>query len=93
MSLVAPRFELPLVDSRGRPSREWYKFLVQLAQAVGPSTTTADDVEFRDSMDIASVESLAVQAARLAKEAQELSLLQPDPPAAREDLSLLAWWP
>lgn len=42
-SLVAPRFELPLVDNKGRVSREWYKFLVNLAKSVDSSPSSLDD--------------------------------------------------
>lgn len=93
MTVQAPRFELPISDKSGRVTREWYKFLVQMANSLGPSLTGADDLQNFQNLDSAAAESQAISANNAAKLAQSMILLlgedQPKPP----DTSLLAWWP
>ncbi len=86
-SLIAPRYELPLLDpGTGQMSREWYKFFVQLAKSIGPSGTNTDDFRILES-------SLPTDAAQPPKAASESDLFgSPDLPQP-PDVELLAWWP
>lgn len=80
----APRYEVPIVDlSTGHISREWYKFLVQLAQSVGPSPTNTDDTVIQLNADVASVESTALSAVKATSDALSAALLlqPPDRPS------------
>lgn len=92
-ALIAPRYELPLVDPEtGRMSREWYKFLAQLAKSVGTSPTTSDDLQLFENTDTAAVEALALRALQDTRNSPYLLFEPVDQPKA-VDLSLLAWWP
>lgn len=93
-SLTAPRYELPLIDiDTGRMTREWYKFLVQLGNSVGPSSTNTDDLRLFESMDASEAESRANKALKDAGTAISLLLYGSDDPVKSPDLSILAWWP
>lgn len=93
MSLIIPRIELPISDDKNQTSRDWYKFFVQMAKAIGPSLTTADDLQSFQNTDAASAEAAALRAAVIAMKAESFALLigedLPKPP----DYSLMAWWP
>jgi len=87
-TLIPPRYELPIIDARTmQMSREWYKFLVQLAQAVGGSTSGTEDVQLDALSAITAAESLALAPK------SGVSLFEPSDPPRIPDVSLLAWWP
>ena len=89
-SLVAPRYELPLIDpASGRMSREWYQFLVRLSKAVGESPTSSDDVQLLDSTQ--SGDAMALSA--LNTLSKDILALYPLDPIPAVDTSILAWWP
>ena len=59
-SPLPPRFELPVVDSKGVLTREWFKYFVTLASAAGPwnnngvgNATTAQLTSKADSINTA----------------------------------------
>ena len=90
---IPPRYELPIADSKGRISREWYKYLVGLGLSVG-SDTFSDDAQLSDNSDASAAESLGLTALKAAKDAQGLFLLTlQDDKKTVDDTSLLAWWP
>lgn len=94
-SLIAPRYELPVIDSTtGRMSREWYKFLVLMAKSVGTSGSSTDDLQLLSQGDASQAESLAVKALKDARDAANFMLLSMESDLPKPvDLSLLAWWP
>lgn len=94
MSLIPPRYELPIVmDEKGRISREWYKYLVLLGNSVGGSTSASDDQQLSQVSDDAAVEGIALKAQADAKAAFGFLLLGDHDKPQSQDTSLLAWWP
>ena len=89
-TLIPPRYELPILDPRtGQMSREWYKFLVQLAQAAGGSTSGVQDARLESEMN--SPEDLALTALS-ATHRQTALLLEPvDLPKPKPQI--LEYWP
>lgn len=89
MSIIVPRYGLPLMTSDGHMTREWYTFFSQIAAALG-SPTSADDLMLFSATDAASAESLALKA--LVPRLNEAVLFGDDSPRAT-DMSLLNFWP
>lgn len=92
MTVQAPRFELPISDKSGRVTREWYKFLVQMANSLGPSLTGADDLQNFQNLDAAGVDSLAIHALTRLKAIDGQFLMSIDQPQ-KPDNELMAFWP
>lgn len=92
-SLTIPRYELQLIDPKsGQISREWYKYLALLGNAIG-SQTVSDDTQVSDATDDAASEALGLHALKVAKDAESLFFYGADDRKQPDDLSLLGWWP
>lgn len=92
MSLQIPRFELELVDGNRRITREWYKAIVQIANSIGPSLTSVDDLQDFQNMDSAGIDALAIQALTRLQAIDGQFLMGLDQPQ-KPDNDLMAFWP
>ena len=86
MRLNPPRADLPLTDSSGRITREWYKYLVGLERA----QTDQSDLLVTSQLDSAASDAIALSAT--AGKGEHL-LFAPCDPVATIDNTLLALWP
>lgn len=90
-----PRFELPVTDGKGRITREWYRYLVNLGNSQNNSATSSDDLQNFQNLDSAGAESIALTALNIANKALANDgqfLLGQDQPQ-KPDNDLLAFWP
>lgn len=89
-TIIAPRYELPLLGTDGRISREWYKFLVQIANSIDRSGTSFDDLVTLQNTE--TFESVVLNLQNTLANTSPLlfeSLDKPQP----TDSTLLALWP
>ena len=77
---------MPLTDSSGRITREWYKYLVGLERA----QTDQSDLLVTSQLDSAASDAIALRAT--AGKGEHL-LFAPCDPVATIDATLLAMWP
>lgn len=91
----APRFELPVTDGKGRITREWYRYLVNLGNSQNNSATSSDDLQNAQNMDQAAGDAIALAALSKAIAAQAIDgqfLMGLDQPQ-KPDNDLYAFWP
>jgi hypothetical protein len=93
MNLLAPRYELSLIDKNGRMSREWYQFFVLLAKSIGPSTTSTDDLQSLSETGSTQAESIAQSAVNGLSALSTASLFDPLDALAPSDNSLMDPYP
>jgi len=87
-----PRFELPVTDGKGRITREWYRYLVNLGNSQNNSATSSDDLQSFQNADSAGAEALALKALKRINDMDGQFLLGQDQPQ-KPDNDLMAFWP